>query len=115
MKKKTCFKGRGSCIDKILRNRYSFKHTSSIETGLSDHPHLISSMTKITFKRKEPKVLTYWDYKNLNSNSFKSGILSKLHHNNVSFISFENSSVNVLNKQAPKKSNVFLQQSKVNH
>ena len=37
----TCFKGKGSCIDLTLENRrHSFKQTSSIETGLSDHHHL---------------------------------------------------------------------------
>ena len=37
VKLNTCFKGKGSCIDLILTNRrYSFKHTSSTETGLSD-------------------------------------------------------------------------------
>ena len=36
VKGNTCFKGKGSCIDLILTNRrYSFKHTSSTETGLS--------------------------------------------------------------------------------
>ena len=43
VKGNTYFKGNVSCIDLILTNRrYSFKHTSSIETGLSDHHHLIT-------------------------------------------------------------------------
>ena len=52
VKGNTCFKGKNSCIDLILTNRsYSFKHTSSTETDLSDHHHhLISSMMKTTFK-----------------------------------------------------------------
>ena len=38
IKSNTCFKGGGSCIDLILTNRkYCFKHTSTFETGLSDH------------------------------------------------------------------------------
>ena len=53
LKGNTCFKGMGSCIDLILTNRrYSFKHTSSTETGLSDRHHLISSMMKTTFKKR---------------------------------------------------------------
>ena len=54
IKNKTCFKGTGSCIDLIITNRkYSFKNTSSYETGLSDHYHLIYSVMKIAFKYEE--------------------------------------------------------------
>ena len=108
VKGNTCFKGKGSCIDLILTNRrYSFKHTSSTETGLSDHHHLISSMMKTTFEKEESKVLVYQNYKNFSFNSFKSELLSKFHHNNVTFTSIENNFVNLLNQQAPKKSKVF--------
>ena len=108
VKGNTCFKGKGSCIDLILTNRsYSLKHTSSTETGLSDHHHLISSMMKTKFEKEESKVLVYRNYKNFNFNSFKSELLSQFHHNNVTFTSFENNFVNVLNQQAPKISKVF--------
>ena len=108
VKGKTCFRGKSSCIDLILTNRrYSFKHTSSTETGLIDHHHLISSMMKTTFEKEESKVLVYQDYKNFSFNSFKSELLSKFHHNNVTFTSFENNFVNVLNQQVYKKSKVF--------
>ena len=104
VKGKTCFRGKSSCIDLILTNRrYSFKHTSSTETGLSDHHHLISSMMKTTFEKEESKVLIYQDYKNFSFNSFKSELLSKFHHNNVTFTSFENNFVNVLNQQVSTK------------
>ena len=63
VKGNTCFKGKGSCIDLILTNRrYSFKHTSFTEIGLSDHHHLISSMLKTIFEKEEPKVLVYRYY-----------------------------------------------------
>ena len=64
-------------------------------------------MMKTTFEKEESKVLVYGDYKNFNFNSFKSELFSKFHHSNVTFTSFENNFVNVLNQQAPKKSNVF--------
>ena len=52
IKSNTCFKGKGSCIDLILTNRkYSFKHSNSVETGISDHHHLIYTMLKITFSK----------------------------------------------------------------
>ena len=51
VKTNTCFKGSGSCIDLILTNRkYSFKNTTSYETGLSDHHHMILTMLKTTFQ-----------------------------------------------------------------
>ena len=70
VKGNTCFKGKGSCIDLILTNRrHSFKHTSSIETGLSDHHHLISSMMKTSSEKEESKVLVYRDYTNFSFSS----------------------------------------------
>ena len=108
VKGNTSFKGKGPCTDLILANRtHSFKHTSSIETGLSDHHHLISSMMKTTFEIEESKVLVYQDYKNFSFNSFKSELLPKFHHNNVTFTFFENNFVNMSNQQAPKKSKTF--------
>ena len=42
-----CFKGKGSCIDLILTNiKHCFKHSSTFETGLSDHHHLVYCMLK---------------------------------------------------------------------
>ena len=60
VKTNICFKGSGSCIDLILTNRkYSFKNTTSYDTGLSDHYHMILTILKTTFQRKEPKCLIY--------------------------------------------------------
>ena len=54
IKSNTRFKGDGTCIDLILSNRkYCFKHSSTFETGLSDHHHLIYSMLKVTFKTNQ--------------------------------------------------------------
>ena len=40
IKGNTYFKGRGSYIDLILTNRrFSFKHSNSYETCISDHHH----------------------------------------------------------------------------
>ena len=68
IKTNTCFKGKGSCIDLILTNRkYCFKHSSTFETGLSDHHHLVYSMLK-----------TYRDYKNFNDADFCMDLENKL-------------------------------------
>ena len=64
-------------------------------------------MMKTTFEKEESKVLVYRDYKNFNFNCFKLELLSKFHLSKVTFTSFENNLVNVLNQQAPKNSKVF--------
>ena len=47
----TCFKGKGSCIYLILTNRkFSFKFTSTYETGISDHHHMVYTMLKSCFQ-----------------------------------------------------------------
>ena len=64
IKHSTCFKGDGSCIDLILTNRkYCFINTSSFETCISDHHHLIYSMLETSFEKEESKKVTYRNYK----------------------------------------------------
>ena len=56
---KSCFKGSGSCIDLILINRkFCFKGSSTFDTGLSDHHHLIYFMLKTSFK-KEAQIASF--------------------------------------------------------
>ena len=56
IKNKTYFKITGSCIDLILTNgKHSSKNTSSYETGLSDHHHLIYSVMKTHLNVKNPQ------------------------------------------------------------
>ena len=70
IKSNTCFKGRGFCM--ILTNRkFCFKNSSTFETGLRDHHHLIYSILKTTFKKEDSKRLVYREYKNFNNEYFK--------------------------------------------
>ena len=79
IKNNTCFKGEGSCIDLILTNRkFSFKNSTSFETGLSDHHHLIYSMLKTTFHKEEPKTLIHRDYKTFSLETFSPELFLKL-------------------------------------
>ena len=72
IKTNTCFKGKGSSIDLVLTNRkYSFKNTSSYETGLSDYHHMIYTMLKSFFVNIQPKQLNYSDFKNFSFEVFK--------------------------------------------
>ena len=104
MKKNTCFKGTGSCINPILTNRkYSFKHTESYETGISDHHHMIYTMLKSCFQNKEPKVLNYRDFRNFSSEDFKQGLAAALNDCGDLYDVFEQRFVTNLNKHARKK------------
>ena len=104
IKSNTRFKGSGSCIDLILTNRkYCFKHTSTFETGLSDHHHLIYLMLKTTFNKEESKQLIFRDYKNFDNTSFQMGLESKLYNCPKKYGIFEKTFENILNAHAPKK------------
>ena len=75
IKNNTCFKGKGLSIDLILTNRkYSLKYTSSHETGLNDHHHMIYTMLKSLFINFEPKLLNYREYENFSFGSFKADL-----------------------------------------
>ena len=79
IKSKIYFKGTGSCIGLILRKRkYSFKNTSSYETGLSDHHHVIYSVMKIKFRCEEPKKSIYRKYSNFSQKDFQSDLMLKI-------------------------------------
>ena len=107
MEKNTCFKGTGSCTDLILTNRkYSFKHTESYETGISDHHHMIYTMLKSCFQNKEPKVLNYRDFRNFSSEDFKQYLSPTLNGFGDSYDVFEQRFVANLNKHASKKKKV---------
>ena len=86
IKNNTCFKGVGSCIDLILTNRkYCFKNTSSYETGISDHHHLIFSIMKTTFASEEPKKFVYRGYKTFSHGSFRNNLMSKTDDENIDY------------------------------
>ena len=75
IKVNTCFKGKEACIDLILTNwKYSFKNINTIETGLSDHHHMIYAMLKSTIEKAEPIKLIYRDYKNFLFDRFKADL-----------------------------------------
>ena len=103
IKDKTCFKRTGSCIDFILTNRkYSFKNTSSYETGLSDHKHFLYSIMTTTSKCEESKKLIYRNYSNFSQKDFQSGILLNIGHGKNNYLEFEKNFVETLDKHAPK-------------
>ena len=71
IKTNTYFKGKGSCIDLILTNtKYSFKLTSTYETGISDYHHMIYRLLKSCFQNTEPKLLNYRYFKSFLRQAF---------------------------------------------
>ena len=108
IKTDTYFKGKGSYIDLILTNRkYCFKHSSTSETGLSDHHHLVYSMLKTCFKREESKNFIYRDYKNFNDTDFRMDLENKLEECPKHYENFERTFVNVLDAHAPRRTKVL--------
>ena len=108
IKSNTCLKGNGTCIDLILTNRKCyFKHSATFETGLSSHHHLIYSMPKTTFKKKEPKLYKYRDYKKFDSTAFQTDLQSKLEEDYKVYQNFEETFVRVLAAHAPRKTKVL--------
>ena len=104
IKSNTCSKGSGSYINLILTNRkYCFKHTSTFETGLSNHHHLIYSMSQTTFKREESKQFIYHEYKNFDKTNFQMGLEGK--HNNCpkKYGNFEKTFENLLSAHGSNK------------
>ena len=63
----TCYKNpeNPSCIDLILTNYPKcFQSSCAVETDLSDFQRMTVTVTKSTFKKFQPKVIHYRDYKN---------------------------------------------------
>ena len=69
---KTCFKtDRGTCIDLMLTNcKHSFKFSSAIETGLSDHHLMVYTMLKSRFEKIPPREFSYRCYKQFSEKDF---------------------------------------------
>ena len=85
----------------------SFKNSSTFETGLSEHHHLIYSMLKMAFKKEDSKRLIYLDYKNLNNKQFQNNLKNGLSKCPKNYESFENVFVTVLDRHAPRKTKIL--------
>ena len=74
IKEPTCFKNPANpkCIDLMLTNRHrSFQNSCVIETGLSDFHKMTITVLRALFKKAEPKVISYRDYKNFTNDNFR--------------------------------------------
>ena len=108
IKSNTCFKVSGSCNDLILTNRkFCFKISSTFETDLSDHHHVIYSMLKTNFQKEDSKHLIYRDYKKFNNKYFQNDLKYGLSKCPKNYESFENVFVTVLHRHAPRKTKIL--------
>ena len=109
--KATCFKNptNPSCIDIILTNREnSFQKTKIIETGISDHHSMTVTTLKTCLKKKSPKIITYRNYKSINTTTFKNELDTELKNINISnkhitYDLFKKCFMSIVNKHAPLK------------
>ena len=74
VKEKTCFRSLNnpSCIDLFITNKpRSFQNTQTINIGISDFHKMVLTVLKSSFKKCEPKVISYRDYNNFNQGRTK--------------------------------------------
>ena len=106
IKQPTCFNSsKGRCIDLIFTNRkHSFLHSTSFETGFSDHHHMIYTILKTTFIKLPLKKFTCQDYKNWSQLRIEHDLRQNLISAHPSIYgNFESISLKTLKANAPAK------------
>ena len=106
IKEPTCFQStKPKCIDLILTNRSnSFMSNSVIETGLSDHHKLTSTVLRTQYVKGNPKTIFYRDYKLFDSGKFQEKInIDITNKNPQEYDSLHSIFLENLNKYAPVK------------
>ena len=109
--KPTCYKNpdKPTCIDLILTNCPGYFHNSCvIETGLSDFHKMIVRLMKASYRKIEPTVINYQDYRSFSNERFRELLLETLKrklsgNSDQSFSNFVNTCNTVLDKHFPKK------------
>ena len=79
--KLTCYKNpdKPTCIDLILTNcPRSFQNSRVIETGLSDFHMIIVAVMKTSYRKIEPRVINYRDYKSFSNEGFRESLLENI-------------------------------------
>ena len=105
--KPKCFKNldKAFCIDLILTNcSKSFQDSRVLETGLSDFYKLVVTAMETSYKKSQPKIITYHSYKYFKNDSFIEALLQiECNENNCdeNFKDFTPSCNTILNQQVP--------------
>ena len=113
--KPTCYKNpdKPTCIDLILTNcPGSFQNSCVIETGLSDFHKMIVTVMKASYRKIEPRVINYRDYKSFSNEGFRESLLENLkgklsENSDQSFSNFINTCNTVLDKQLLRKKSML--------
>ena len=109
--KPTCYKNpdRPSCIDLILTNcPRSFQNSCVIETGQSDFHKMAVTVIKTTYRKLEPRIVHYRDFRYFCNNSFKESLQKAISQNlgvgcDEIYESFAASCNKILDNHAPLK------------
>ena len=91
--KPTCFKNPKNplCIDLVLTNKQGmFLKPKTVETGLSDFHKMVFSVSKTSFEKQKPKIVTYRDYKRFDNEKFRESLISYLITGKQIYDAFEN-------------------------
>ena len=73
IKGNTCFKNplKSSCIDLIITDRpKSFQKSVAVETVLSDFHKMTLTVMKVFYKKQNPNIVTYRNYKHFSNEAF---------------------------------------------
>ena len=102
IKETTCFQfSNSSCTDHVLTNQKNmFRLSNALETGLSDHHKLISTVAKFGSLKGRPREKIYRSYRSFSTETV-SDKLPRIESN--SYNQFKKAFLTVLNKQAPLK------------
>ena len=107
MKEPTCFKNpdNPSCIDLFITNKFnSFQSTITVSTGLSDFHKMAVTVLKTTFKKVEPKEITYRNYKSFDKTLFTESLKKALSEQCIdSYKKFHEVFMSTLDCYAPEK------------
>ena len=77
----TCYKNSSNpaCIDLILTNvPRSFQSTCVVETGLSDFHLITLTVMRKSFKKYQPKTISYRSYKNFSNEKYREMLINNL-------------------------------------
>ena len=90
-------------LKEVVSNYIDIRLRYPIETGLSDHHHLIYSILKSTFDKEEPKQVIYRNYKHFQWQHFENDLKSSLNNCNGNFDVYEKAFTSALNSMLQRK------------
>ena len=85
----TCYKNPGNParIDLILTNvPHSFQSTCVVETGLSDFHLITLTVMRKSFKKYQPKTISYRSYKNFSNEKYREMLINNLLKDSVTSV-----------------------------